>query len=359
MIVSNKNASFIINALSNINNDSLNNLEKQNYLIQEMGKNTKILSKEFLEISSLLYKKGLIDIANRISQNVIEGLLEPSYDAESAFNLHKTMFPERHIMAEFLNQNLLIIKNEVLIKNQKKIDDPQDKIKIFTYWHSEDNLPPIVQLCRENLKKYISNNKFDLILLNEKNYKDWLGSDELDFPDNISQAHFSDIMRMRLLDKWGGFWLDATCLLTKDFFEATKEIRKESQFYFTYTGSRVGSWFIWSQKNNYITGMINESLKLWHNKECYLTNYFMLHDIIEMLYWVDKNYQIQWNKMKKLHPKKSLNILNSYNYNKEDSEKILNDLLKDAFVHKLTYKYDVNKILKGSILDSLLKYQFV
>lgn len=311
------------------------------------------LSQNLLNLSSHLAKNGLAHYATELEENIVVHILNAPYAAKQAFFTHKPMFAERHKMAMFLYEHLDLIRDNVEKRNKEQKVLQQEKIKVFTYWHSQEQVPLIIRICQNSFKKYIDPEKFELVILNEENYKDWVDFRKEHLPSGIGHAHFTDLLRMKLLDKWGGFWLDATCLLIGDFYHATQNIRDEQQFMFCYTNSRVGNWFIYSKHSNYILSMVTEALMLWFKKKGYLTNYFMTHDVIEMLYWIDDKYANIWDKMLKIHPADALSLLK--NYKKTLSDEDFYKLLNHNFIHKLTYKYDQNEIVKDSSLDRILK----
>lgn len=311
------------------------------------------LSKNLLNLASHLAKNGLGNYATQLEENVVVHLLNAPYDFKQAFFTHRALFAERHEMAIFLHQNLNIIQERVVKNKTSNKFNCNQRIKVFTYWDNDDNLPSIIAICRESMKKFISHDEFELIILNKNNYKDWTDFRQDDIQSNITQAHFTDLLRVKLLEKWGGFWLDATCLLTQDFWQATSTIRQQEQFLFSYVKSRTGTWFMYANcPNNYIVSMVSEAIQLWWERKGYLTNYFMLHDVIEMLYWIDAKYQNQWNTMLPIHPRKALVLLN--NYRNVLSKEKFSELLNDSFIHKLTYKYDNAQIIPNSTLDKIL-----
>ena len=80
------------------------------------------------------------------------------------------------------------------------------------WWSGEETAPALVQKCLESIRKNANGHK--VILISEKNYKDYL-----DIPEYILKrvenkdmcmAHLSDYIRLALLTKYGGLWLDAT-----------------------------------------------------------------------------------------------------------------------------------------------------
>lgn len=356
MEINDKLFNSILEKTENISSISSKWVSSQESLIKELHKvnlnNQELLSKEFLLLASEMAKNGLSSYATKIEGHVVEHLLNAPYDAKKAFKVHKALFAERHEMAMFMHNNLDLLKLKVQERIKNTVPPSSDKIKVFTYWDSQDNLPEIIQLCRKSMEKYVSPSHFELIILNKDNYSEWTSLKKEHIPANISQAHFTDILRMSLLQKWGGFWLDATCLLTEDFFKATEDIRAQEQFLFCYANSRVGNWFIYSKPNNYVISLVLETLLLWWTTNGRLTNYFMTHDMIEMLYWVDSKYRIMWDEMIKTHPRNALALLKAYN--QETTPEQFDALKNGSFVHKLTYKYDTQKIKANSALDKLL-----
>ncbi|MCQ2377703.1 MAG: capsular polysaccharide synthesis protein [Victivallaceae bacterium] len=88
---------------------------------------------------------------------------------------------------------------------------PAEPYRIWVFWgQGEKAMPLLVKACFEKLRK----NHPEAVLVTTENLKDYL-----DLPpelfEKLSQkkitfAHFSDIVRMNLLAKHGGLWLDAT-----------------------------------------------------------------------------------------------------------------------------------------------------
>lgn len=85
------------------------------------------------------------------------------------------------------------------------------------WWQGEEQMPDIIRLCYASLKKNAPSNR-PLILLHSENYYKYA-----DIPRYIidkfekkvmSIIHFTDILRMTLLAKHGGLWIDASVFLS-------------------------------------------------------------------------------------------------------------------------------------------------
>ena len=115
---------------------------------------------------------------------------------------------------------------ETLITIKDKPDElyfgKKDKISaipniIWAYWDNE-NLPEIVKICTESWKKH--NPDYQIVILNNRTLKHYLPNIDIssmprskDFP-----ARFSDFVRIFILEKYGGIWIDASSICNQPFY---------------------------------------------------------------------------------------------------------------------------------------------
>jgi len=77
---------------------------------------------------------------------------------------------------------------------------------VFTYWYSQD--PSSNQLVRECTDTWrLHNADWDIHTLNDDNLKEFT---EIHRRSDESVQHFTDRLRLDLLERYGGVWLDAT-----------------------------------------------------------------------------------------------------------------------------------------------------
>jgi len=140
---------------------------------------------------------------------------------------------------------------------------------IWAYW---DNpvLPEFIQICQKNWKKFARHYKIHL--LHKQNIENWIN-----MPDNwqtLPPYRQSDIIRLKLLEKYGGIWMDASIILLTNpdnFIEGDLTL-------FTTPGTKLDNpvyenWFIASSKNNpIIKKWLKEVLLALKNKELYIKN---------------------------------------------------------------------------------------
>ncbi|CAM8088123.1 glycosyltransferase family 32 protein [Klebsiella michiganensis] len=102
---------------------------------------------------------------------------------------------------------LEINKNEVASVHQQLIP----KV-IWMYWDDE-NIPGVVSLCYEQTKKICEG--YDILLLNKKTVLEFITLP--DFNPILPKAIVADYIRLKLLEKFGGIWVDASVFITEDF----------------------------------------------------------------------------------------------------------------------------------------------
>ena len=97
--------------------------------------------------------------------------------------------------------------SETLFKNDKPI--------IWTYWETKPGKtkPEYLDLCLDTLFKYC-NDDFNIIRLNEKNIYDYLPNLRKDM-DQLLIAQKTDYIRVALLYKYGGIWIDADTIVMR------------------------------------------------------------------------------------------------------------------------------------------------
>ncbi|MBQ3082661.1 MAG: capsular polysaccharide synthesis protein [Alistipes sp.] len=83
------------------------------------------------------------------------------------------------------------------------------------WWQGEEQMPMIVKACYRAMQKHAGNHP--VILITEKNYQEYVELPEAILAKQqagiIDLTHFSDILRMSLLCKYGGIWMDSTLFI--------------------------------------------------------------------------------------------------------------------------------------------------
>ena len=134
--------------------------------------------------------------------------------------------------------------------------------KVWVCWFQGlDNAPAIVKKCYESLKLNLTDREIVLVTIDNM-------CDYVEFPDyilekwktgQITHTHMTDLLRLELLIRYGGMWIDATVLCTNKREEIPDYFFDSDLFlYQTLKPGRDGqalpisSWLISAKTNNKI-----------------------------------------------------------------------------------------------------------
>ena len=111
-------------------------------------------------------------------------------------------------------------------KNCPKVA-PKDYQIFYGWLQGEENLPPLARCCYNSMKMNAA--PYKITFIDEKNYSDYVDIPQYIFEKfkagKMKPAHFTDVIRINLLERYGGLWLDATILLTEPLDKYKKFLR--------------------------------------------------------------------------------------------------------------------------------------
>ncbi|MDD6655874.1 MAG: capsular polysaccharide synthesis protein [Lachnospiraceae bacterium] len=231
--------------------------------------------------------------------------------------------------------------------------------KIWICWfQGMNNAPIIVKKC---YKSVVDNNPDkEVVVLTSDNINEYVT-----FPDYImrkwkqgiiTHTHMTDLLRLELLIKYGGLWLDATVLCTGNvpdyffdsdlfFFQSLKPGRDGDCQY-------ISSWLMESKTNNKILMATRELCYEYWKKNNSMWDYFLLHDFMAIV--LDK-YEDDW---KRVIPRDNstphilqLRLFDTYD------EKLWNAIREQTPFHKLSYKYSKElEDNENTFFERIIKY---
>ena len=135
----------------------------------------------------------------------------------------------------------------------------------WAYWHDPDNVPAIVNECFISWRRHYPT--YSIIILNNNTISKFIRRDELPRKfDKIKEHQMrSDFIRLALLKKYGGIWLDASILMMKPiapiWLDHKYDLAVFHQPWLQTVGDEViiENWFISAPKNSKI-------IELWKDE---------------------------------------------------------------------------------------------
>ncbi|MGO6580457.1 capsular polysaccharide synthesis protein [Streptococcus pneumoniae] len=214
--------------------------------------------------------------------------------------------------------------------------------KVWICWfQGEEHAPELIKTCIQSMRNQLQGR--EIIVLTEKNISDYT-----EIPGYIiekykkgwiSRAHYSDILRIDLLCRHGGLWVDATVLNTGgDFsnlevplfvYKSLNLSRKDSQ------AIVASSWLISSYSNHPILLYTRKLLWAYWRRKNSLCNYFLFHICFTI---ATERYPIEWSAVLTFN-NHSPHILH-FELNEQFSEKRWEQLKHISAFHKLNHHID-------------------
>ena len=189
--------------------------------------------------------------------------------------------------------NYLKSKLSVVIdkyKTDTSVGEKAENAPIWVcWWTGEDTAPPLVKQCIKSIRKNAGNHPVHLITA--KNHSEFL-----DIPDciidkvesgNMCIANFTDYLRVSLIGKYGGLWLDATIFCADTipenyfnlpFFTCKSEERECGYISrMRWTSFVMGGW-----KENIFFRFMKNAFETYWTSESTAIDYLLVDHLIEL-----------------------------------------------------------------------------
>lgn len=96
-------------------------------------------------------------------------------------------------------------------------DESWKQNKIWIYWNNPDSMPLMVRACVERIKQM--SNGHEVVILTDKNLRDYVDFEPVVWEKYakglITKTHISDFIRVAVLYRYGGLYLDSTVYPTR------------------------------------------------------------------------------------------------------------------------------------------------
>lgn len=255
----------------------------------------------------------------------------------------KAELSQKKLIADAFNELIDIYHDERIIKfNLSPKKQLSSKKIIWQYWGQgidDPNLPEMVKICFNSVDMYKAD--YQVIRLDDTRVKEYL-----DLPDFVWKkkendvfkcVFFSDVLRLALLDVYGGVWLDATILLTDGipsqiqnmpFFSFQRSENVENRVVFEKLNS---SYFGWKSDHyvNMLSSIIISEPKnlITHTWLDLLLNFWMTQNKIQHYFF----FQIMFHE-----------LINNENY-RDSNCAIFDDTIPHLLYAKLNENFDAEE----------------
>ena len=243
-------------------------------------------------------------------------------------------------------------KNRSFIKQFQESLQPRERIpsnKVWVCWfQGMENAPALVQKCYRSLQQNLPHR--EIILLTEENYRQYVQLpvfiEEKAAAGIIPKAQFSDLLRLELLIRHGGTWIDATVLCSGEnipsyMLEAELFLFQNLKPGLDGQSTSISNWFITASTNHPLLLLTQALLYRYWETHNYLIDYFIFHCFFQLAI---EAYPEEWNKIVPFS-NSTPHILLLRLFDPYD-EQLWEELQKMTPFHKLTYKFPQEDTLK-------------
>ena len=134
-------------------------------------------------------------------------------------------------MIPFLLGLICILVIVYWIINTQETFIAQSKPYIWLYWENKPNVyepPNYIKLCHDSVKKHCRDN-FNIVILNDKSVYNYLPELRSDI-DQLLIPQKADYIRLKLLETYGGIWLDSDIIVLKDLMPIMNKMTNKIDF---------------------------------------------------------------------------------------------------------------------------------
>ena len=230
-----------------------------------------------------------------------------------------------------------------LKEKYKTIDlEQKQSNKVWFCWlQGLDNAPEIVKVCLRSQQTLLTDREIIVITLD--NYTDYVQLPDF-FVKKYKQGHiphalFSDLLRLELLIRYGGTWMDATLLVTSTNYPP-KALNCPLFMFQYFTGPErrpngISNWFITACTNNRLLLILRDMLyQYWRDYDC-TVNYYLFHQFFS---WIAFEHPEEYHAMPRGSSMVAIELGQRMEHGEPFDEEWFNDHLQRCCFHKLSYR---------------------
>ena len=251
---------------------------------------------------------------------------------------------------------LFQVLRRYVVRHKKKKERPEPDSnrsshnipkRIWIYWaQGWEDAPPIVQVCRDSWIK--CNKDWEVVLLTEKNLSDYIALDVLE-DRQIPYVWRADVIRLYLLEKYGGVWADATTFCTMPLDGWLPGVTRTGFFAFDKPKTTLASWFLVAEEHN---SLMREWKKYadWYWKYTHEGKRYWIFFTFEYLLFLNKKIQNIWYNTAYISSSGAYVVQNLLKQKPVDVRESIQSLSREVSpVHKLNWKIEIPAVFLENI----------
>ncbi|MCQ2052884.1 MAG: capsular polysaccharide synthesis protein [archaeon] len=213
------------------------------------------------------------------------------------------------------------------------------KILWFFWWQGKKNLPAICEACYKSLER--NKGSAEIVFIDQHNYMNYVDVPEI-IIDKVNRkifsiTHLSDVIRVMLLAKFGGIWVDATLFfvnkIPSDWFKPDFFSIKNEPSDYEYISRNQWSTFIMGGGAFFFKPLSDFMLEYAKQEDDFIE--YMTIDVFMSIMFDDERFHSLLNKVPVQNSQ--LHLLRQF-LNEAYNDQIMARLKTSNICFKLTYK---------------------
>ena len=233
--------------------------------------------------------------------------------------------------------------------------------KVFTLWlQGEENAPQLIRNCFARMRKFCS--PCELVILDKESLREYTCLPpyiwEKYNAGKMSMAQFSDICRLDLLYRHGGYWIDSTCFLTGPL----PSYVADSDFFAFMAGNKVKwnygyiqSCFLRAKKGSDIVSAWRAMMFEFWKKEDSKVDYLQLHLMFKTIVHTVPQAISEFSRMPRADQDPTHELWFSLGDEPYDGT-VARKVASEVFFQKTTY--NTGTVIPGSFKDCIINDNF-
>ena len=271
----------------------------------------------------------------------------------------------RKSILDFVNQLRKEAQIDVSMDEKEEVETEFPKI-IWTMWQQgEAQMPETVKVSVKTIKDFARRNGCEFHLLTDKNLEYFINIPkditEKYKKNELTAAHYSDIIRFSLLYQYGGIWMDATLFIspcaTLEMFEGDFFSLKHPPIHSDKIERAIGDFkwsgfFLAGKKGKPYFKHIRDLYLYFVRKYPIFIHYLMMDYFILSEYECNDQFSTLVDQLPILSPAERVWFLREHANNPFDGDE-WKEVIKQTPIMKTTYKINKEELLLNSYLYKL------
>lgn len=200
---------------------------------------------------------------------------------------HNNFFSRNQVIQRYVVRNFKVLALGY-DKESKVISTPHTNNTIWVFWaQGYDQMPPLVKNCVGQIDKMKGD--YQLVVLDKNSFKEYVDIPEIILRKllerKLTLTHFSDILRFALLEKYGGWWMDATIYPLHKIEKRSSLYSIKTLFQPQYISECKWSSFLWYLPAGHpMASFLSESWKKYWEENDILIEYFLIDHLVKLFY---------------------------------------------------------------------------